>query len=172
MNSDRIPIPIAGSLLVATPDLNDPNFSHAVILLLAVQAEGALGIVLNRPSDHRVADVLSQWADDAAPPAVMFFGGPVGIDAVVGLCAHGTIDLNEPATDAVPPGGYRLFAGSAGWGYEQLQEEIAEGAWWVFDAHPDDVTTADPATLWQRVLRRQRGRTAWFALATADPSLN
>lgn len=177
MNGDAIPVPLVGRLLVATPDLVDPNFSHTVVLLLAVQPEGVLGIVLNRPSDRRVDDVLPRWATKVAAPAVMFFGGPVGLDQVIGLSAHGAVDLEDAMTGEIPmddegSSEIRLFAGSAGWGAEQLDEEIAQGSWWVFDAEPGDVTTSDPETLWPRVLRRQRGMTAWFALATADPSLN
>lgn len=177
MSGDPFPVPTAGRLLVATPDLTDPNFSHTVVLLLAVRPEGALGIVLNRPSDRRVDDVLPRWADRVAAPGVVFFGGPVGLDAVVGLSAQGAVDLDDamagefvPDDDGVSE--IRLFAGSAGWGPDQLDLEIAQGSWWVFDSEPGDVTTSDPETLWQRVLRRQSGRTAWFALATADPAYN
>lgn len=171
------PVPFAGRLLVATPDLVDPNFTHTVVLLLAVRPEGALGVVLNRPSDRRVDEVLPRWADRVAAPRVVFFGGPVGLDAVIGLSAHGAIDLDDAMSGEIVPDDdgmseIRLFAGSAGWGPDQLDFEIAAGSWWVFDAEPGDATTSDPETLWQRVLRRQAGVTAWFALATGDPSFN
>lgn len=177
MNGGHIPVPLPGRLLVATPDLADPNFSHTVVLLLAVRPEGALGIVLNRPSDRRVDDVLPRWATRVAAPAVMFFGGPVALDQVVGLSAHGAVDLDDALSGEIPLDAddgaeIRLFAGSAGWGPEQLEDEIDQGAWWVFDADEGDVTTSDPETLWQRVLRRQQGITSWFSLATGDPSLN
>ena len=168
--------PKAGRLLVATPDLIDPNFTHTVVLLLAVRDEGALGIVLNRPSDRRVDEVLPRMADRVAAPAVMFIGGPVGLDSVVGLSARGTVNLNEPHFGAALAddldGDVRLFAGSAGWGAGQLDYEIAQGSWWVFDTDESDVTTFDPETLWQRVLRRQGGTTSWFALATSNPAFN
>jgi len=177
VSNPSLPVPIAGRLLVATPELADPNFAHTVVLLLAVRPEGALGIVLNRPSDRRVDDVLPRWADRVAAPAVVFFGGPVGLDSVVGLSAQGAVDLDDAMFGDVPgdddgTSDIRLFAGSAGWGAEQLEAEIADGSWWVFDVEAGDVTTSDPETLWQRVLRRQPGLTAWFALATADPSFN
>ncbi len=177
MNGGSVPVPLAGRLLVATPELADPNFAHTVVLLLAVRPEGALGIVLNRPSDRRVDDVLPRWADRVAAPAVVFFGGPVGLDSVVGLSAQGAVDLDDAMFGEVVPdddgtSDIRLFAGSAGWGADQLETEIAQGSWWVFEVEAGDVTTSDPETLWQRVLRRQTGLTAWFALATADPSFN
>ncbi len=177
MSDPSLPVALAGRLLVATPELTDPNFDHTVVLLLAVRPEGALGIVLNRPSGRRVDEVLPRWAHRVADPPVMFFGGPVGLESVVGLSAHGAVDLEDALTgDAVPDDDgvseIRLFAGSAGWGPDQLDLEISQGSWWVFEAEPGDVTTDDPDTLWQRVLRRQPGLTSWFALATADPSYN
>ncbi|MBS1846953.1 MAG: YqgE/AlgH family protein [Actinobacteria bacterium] len=177
MNGASLPVPIAGRLLVATPELVDPNFSHTVVLLLAVRPEGVLGIVLNRPSDRRVDEVLPRWSARVAAPSVVFFGGPVALDTVVGLSASGAVDLDDAYFDDITldddgSSDIRLFAGSAGWGPEQLEDEIADGSWWVFDAEPGDVTTSDPETLWQRVLRRQVGMTSWFALATADPAYN
>ncbi len=76
--------PEAGRLLVATPELADPNFTHTVILLLAVQDQGALGLVLNRPSETTVDEVMPAFFDAAVSPRVMFFGGPVGLDALEG----------------------------------------------------------------------------------------
>lgn len=129
MSEAPLPVALPGRLLVATPDMADPNFSHTVVLLLAVRPEGALGIVLNRPSDRRVDEVLPRWADRVAPPAVMFLGGPVGRDTVVGLSAQGAVDLDDamfgepvPDDDGVSP--IRLFAGSAGWGADQLDSSI------------------------------------------------
>lgn len=172
MTSHQIPVPKAGKLLVATPELADPHFSHTVVLLLAVQNDGVLGVVLNRPSEMPVVEVMPEWASDVTSPSVLFQGGPVGIDSVIGLTPSGAINLHK--VDEIDFGDLelRLFAGSAGWGSAQLQGEIAQGCWWVFDAEPDDVTTQEPATLWSRVLARQSGRIAWFAHATANPAFN
>lgn len=171
-DAPRLP-PAPGRLLVATPELPDPAFSHTVVLLLAAQDEGSLGIVLNRPSDSRVDEVLPRWADHVSAPGVMFFGGPVGLDSVVGLSSENrTVDLAGDLPSELEEPDLRLFAGSAGWGAEQLEIEIQDGSWWVFESEPGDATTSDPSTLWPRVLRRQGGRTAWFALATANPTFN
>lgn len=165
--------PAPGRLLVATPELPDPAFSHTVVLLLAARDEGSLGIVLNRPSATRVDEVLPRWADHVSAPGVMFFGGPVGLDSVVGLSSvNCTVDLSGDLPSELAEPDLRLFAGSAGWGAEQLEIEIEDGSWWVFESEPGDATTTDPSTLWPRVLRRQGGRTAWFALATANPTFN
>jgi putative transcriptional regulator len=165
--------PIAGRLLVATPLLGDPNFERTVVLMLAHGAEGAFGVVINRPTATRADELMPGWGERAAAPAVMFLGGPVGQNGVIGLHRGGTIDLNVPPeeTDDAPDT-VRLFAGSAGWAAGQLEDELAEGAWWVLDAEPDDPFVDDPDDLWAAVLRRQPGTLAWFANHPADPTVN
>jgi putative transcriptional regulator len=183
--------PGPGRLLVATPALEDPNFHRTVILLLDHSDDGVLGVVLNRPSEAEVADALPEWADHATDPVRVFVGGPVQPSAALGLAwcppglpddddgglrvlngSLGTLDLEEPY--ALPAGcrGVRIFAGYAGWGTEQLREEIAEGSWYVVDALPEDAVTPEPDTLWRRVLRRQPGPLALMASYPQDPSLN
>ena len=66
----------------------------------------------------------------------------------------------------------RIFAGYAGWGPGQLEEEMELGAWWAIEAEPGDVFSDDPADLWKRVLRRQGGVLAIAAASPLDPSLN
>ena len=92
-------MPRSGSLLVANPLLPDPNFDRTVVLLIAHNEEGALGLVLNRPSRMEVAEPLPQWEHLAAEPAVLFLGGPVRHEAVICLAR------NEPGTpvDTSPP---------------------------------------------------------------------
>lgn len=176
-----------GRLLVATPLIGDPNFERTLILLLAHGDEGAFGVVLNRPSGTDVAEIIPEWAAVAAEPAVMFIGGPVGANAVIGLgrpgpaqtpaswqpLVHGigTLDLNA-AGDAIRCPEVRLFAGSAGWAGGQLEDELAEGAWWLIDVVAEDVFSTEPLSLWPEVLRRQRGPLAWFANHPGDPSVN
>jgi putative transcriptional regulator len=177
----------AGRLLVATPMIADPTFERTVVLLLAHGPDGAFGVVLNRPSDTRVEEVAPEWADLAGAPGVVFVGGPVGRDAVLGLgrsddlVADGdllvggctTVDLHRSPDDpSLRWSSVRLYAGSAGWAAGQLEDEVAEGAWWVLDAAPDDLLTADPSALWPSVLRRQGGELAWFAVHPHDPSSN
>lgn len=178
-----------GRLLVATPLIGDPNFERTVILVVADGPEGSLGYVLNRPTDVPVADVVEQLAPQAAAPAVLFTGGPVGSEFVNALAAGGTtgadiaeavggwpangwstLDMDHPAASSVGP--VRVFAGSAGWTPGQLHQEVADGAWWLVDGSPDDVLTSDPCGLWARVLRRQPGEMAWFANYPDDPSAN
>lgn len=178
-----------GRLLVATPNLGDPNFDHTVVLLLEHSDGGALGVVLNRPSETHVVGPLPEWDAHAAHPSVVFSGGPVAPSAAIGLARTGlaeeaegwapllgllgTVDLGRhPADLAVMVESLRVFAGYAGWGQGQLEGEIEAGAWFVVDAEPEDAFSPDPERLWRTVLKRQRGRLAIFANLPSDPSLN
>jgi putative transcriptional regulator len=176
---------VRGRLLVATPDLRDPNFSRTVVLMLEHGDDGALGVVLNRPIELAVADVLPDWADLSSAPACLFVGGPVAPTAVIGLGRGdgpvfqplfdglGTLDLDlDPVLYAASMASFRVFVGYAGWAPGQLELELAAGGWLVLDLAPDDPFSSDPAALWQAVLRRQGGRVAMFASAPEDPSTN
>ncbi len=170
---------------MATPDLRDPNFSRTVVLMLEHGDDGALGVVLNRPIELSVAEVLPDWADLASVPSCLFVGGPVAPTAVIGLGRGdgpvvqplfdglGTLDLDlDPAIYESTLSGLRIFVGYAGWSLGQLEQEMAAGGWLVLDLRPDDPFSANPAQLWQTVLRRQGGRVAMFASAPEDPSTN
>jgi putative transcriptional regulator len=179
----------AGMLLVATPALLDPNFADTVVLLLDVDDQGALGVVLNRPSGVRVAEVLEGWGDVVAEPDVLFQGGPVstqGALAVATLRTEDDVPVGFRAVDGrlglvdldTPPEllegsleGVRIFAGYAGWGAEQLDVEIEEGSWYVLPAQVPDVFRVDPHELWRDVLRRQPGELAWHSTRPFDPDL-
>ena len=181
----------AGHLLVATPSLLDPNFERAVVLILDLDENGALGVVLNRPSTVPVAEILPDWADVTGTPGVLFQGGPVSTDSALAVAAvppdneeepmgfrrlydHiGIVDLDAP-TELVGPAltGMRVFAGYAGWGEEQLAEEIRSGSWYVVPSDAGDVFAVDPRNLWMRVLRRQPGELAWVSTRPLDPTMN
>jgi putative transcriptional regulator len=176
----------AGRLLVATPLLVDPNFDLSVMLLLEHGDDGALGVILNRPSELAVADALPDWADACAEPQVLFAGGPVERDALIALGRPSTTEagglvlgLHSVDLDAQPAlvlaGGVadtRIFAGYAGWSPGQLDDELSDEAWWLVEADVDDVFTADPPGLWSRVLRRAGGELSLFAHYPADLSRN
>lgn len=178
-----------GKLLVAGPALADPNFRRTVVLVLRHDDEGALGVVLNRPLEVRVGEVLPAWAATVTPPAVLFQGGPVGLDGALGLVTltpsadqtfldrlvgpFGLVDLERDPADGVPGvTGVRVFAGHSGWGEGQLEAEVAAGDWYVLDADQADATTPDPDALWRHVLRRQGGALAIVSTFPEDPSLN
>ena len=182
---------LTGRLLVATPLLRDPNFERTVILLLAHERGGALGVVLNRATELPVTDIdaLGRWAERASEPAVVFEGGPVQPEAAICLArlrpggeppgitrvAGPVCSVNLPAdpnniSDAIE--GVRVFSGYAGWDPGQLEAEIESGSWLVFDGLPGDAFFTRPDDLWSMVLRRQGGLLTALALYPADPSLN
>ncbi len=182
--------PGAGRLLVATPLLGDPHFSRTVVYLLEHDGGGTVGVVLNRPSHTPVGQVLPDWHDAVSGPAVVFGGGPVQPD--------GALCLGQLAEDAVGDGSYkevvdgvstvdldgdvaviapharrlRVFAGHAGWMSGQLDDELAEGAWWVLPGSPADLFSESPKTMWQQVLRRQAPPLSLLSTFPADVSLN
>jgi putative transcriptional regulator len=181
---------LTGRLLVATPALVDPNFVRTVVLVLEHGDDGAVGVVLNRPSELEVDDVLPGWGPHVTKPAVLFQGGPVGLDGALAVgqvtgdaegvpgfrpfgVGLGLVDLDTP-TELVSGalGSLRVFAGYSGWGDDQLDTELEEGAWYVVDAEPDDVFGADVEELWRAVLRRQGGDLALVSTWTIDPELN
>ncbi|QCX26839.1 YqgE/AlgH family protein [Nocardioides jishulii] len=181
---------VPGALLVAQPAMGDPNFSETVVLVLDVDDDGALGVVLNRPSPLLVAAVFEEWRDLVGEPEVLFRGGPVGTDGALALALLrdpeqapqgfrpvlgrlGVLDLETPV-DLVQPAlaRLRIFAGYAGWGPGQLADEVGEGAWYVVPAEPEDVFSPESDDLVREVLRRQPGAMAWHSTRPADPDLN
>ncbi|MGL5826601.1 MAG: YqgE/AlgH family protein [Nocardioides sp.] len=187
--------PRPGMLLVATPTLMDPNFAASVVLLLQSDTDGAVGVIVNRPSTLPVGGVLADWADHVVEPAVLFRGGPVATDGALGVgrLAHrgdeplgfrpitsglvgaglGILDLDTPTdliADAVSA--VRIFAGYAGWDADQLRGEIAEGSWYLMPSEPEDAFRADPDGLHRDVLRRQPGELAWRVTRPRHPEQN
>lgn len=182
----------AGSALVAAPGLRDPNFRRTVVLIIEHRSSGTLGVVLNRPSDVPVRDVLPSWGRHATVPQALYLGGPIeqraalcvaalpaGVDAestegMISLCGPlALVDLDaDPAVMAPRLRGLRVFAGYAGWGQGQLDGEIDRGDWVVVSALPDDVLAPADIDLWGRTLRRQGMPLALLATYPTDPSQN
>lgn len=179
-----------GSLLVAMPNLTDPPFAGTVVFVLDHDASGTLGVVLGRPSQVRISDVLPGWCDLAVEPGVFHVGGPCETDTALCLAVCSgpggeggprqvagdvhLVDLDaDPAELVDRVRGLRVFAGYAGWAPGQLAGEIAEGAWACVPGGPDDVLSelAGPQ-LWRRVMGRQTGRLAVLSTAPADPTEN
>lgn len=181
---------LAGRLLVAAPVLRDPNFDRTVVLVLSHDEDGAMGVVVNRPTDVPITSILPAWQPVVSEPDVVFKGGPVSLDSALGLAALAdggdeplgvrrvlgrlaVVDLDAPP-EVVSPGvrGMRVFAGYAGWSRDQLEAEIDEGAWYVVDSEATDAFTDAADQLWRVVLRRQPGPLSWMADFPPDPSLN
>lgn len=176
---------LSGRLLIAGPGLWDPNFRRTVVLVGEHDEEGAIGIVLNRPTELDVADVVPPLAE-LAGDARIFLGGPVRPTEVVLIA-----ELEEPRRPDLPVLGSigflvgdvdpavagavlraRVFAGYAGWGPGQLEHELGESSWIVEPALPGDVFSDDPEQLWSSALRRKGGDYVLMATMPADPSQN
>ena len=179
---------LRGRLLIASPVLVDPNFHRAVILIAEHTDEGAMGLVLNRPAETLVAEAvpdLSELADTGAP---LYVGGPVAADSVIvlaefdepslagvlidddlGFVSSGSGDLGEVA------GGVRrarVFAGHAGWGPGQLDDELEEESWIVEPPLREEIFAEDSEQLWAAVLRRKGREYALLSTMPPDPSVN
>ncbi|TFV85790.1 hypothetical protein E4P40_13805 [Blastococcus sp. CT_GayMR20] len=181
-----------GSLLVAMPALSDPTFAGTVVYVLDHSDSGTLGVVLGRPSQVEIRDVLPGWCDLAVDPGVFHVGGPCETDTALCLAvapgaAAGAdsplrrvagdvylVDLDSDPADLTDElTGLRVFAGYAGWSPGQLAMEIAEGAWACVPGDPDDVLGAPAGPeLWRAVMGRQSGRLAVLSTAPADPAAN
>jgi putative AlgH/UPF0301 family transcriptional regulator len=179
-----------GSLLVAMPGLTDPTFAGTVVFVLDHNDSGTLGVVLGRPSQVEIRDVLPGWCDLAVDPGVFHVGGPCETDTALCLAVCTTpggdcglrpvagdvhlVDLDADPDELVGRvRGLRVFAGYAGWSPGQLAAEVAEGAWASVPGRADDVLSelAGPE-LWRRVMGRQTGRLAVLSTAPADPTVN
>ena len=178
---------LTGQLLLASPALRDPNFARAVVLVSVHSEEGAMGVVLNRPSAVTVSEAVPQLEQAVAGQEPVYVGGPVEPSSIVflaefldpspaGLLVLGRIGFPAPdapieeLTEATARG--RVFAGYAGWGEGQLDAEVDRGDWIAHTALPEDVFTDVPAELWSAVLSRKGGSYALLARMPTDPSVN
>jgi putative transcriptional regulator len=171
---------VRGKLLVASPGLTD-FFRRTVVLVLEHNEDGAVGLVLNRPSETPVDDAVPDLPVLVGPEEVVHVGGPVGPESVILLGRFdypdeaasivlddvGVVDpaLDNPALSAV-----RVYAGHAGWGPGQLDGELEADAWIVEPAEPED--PFDEGDLWSDVLDRKGGGYTLLARMPEDPSLN
>ena len=181
-----------GCLLAAAPLLDEPTFHRTVVYMLEHNEDGALGLVINRPTEEDRVPGLDPWMYELSQPQVVFAGGPVQSTTLIGVATLfetgervdpdafvrlsnglGTVDLNQlPSEIGGGLHGLRLFRGYAGWGPGQLDDELEEGAWLVVRADSADLFSAHPQALWRNVLRRTGGRTSLLADAPDDLSWN
>jgi putative transcriptional regulator len=177
-----------GVLLVAEPALLDPNFRRTVILLCDHNAEGSFGLILNRPTEYHLGEVLAE------PPgidALLYLGGPVQTDTLHYL--HPYVDEVDEAVavldgvgwggpfeeivervrlGALDADGFRFFIGYSGWGAGQLATEVEEGGWLVLPGSAADVFDGDPSVLWRDVMRGLGGEYALLSNYPDDPRMN
>jgi putative transcriptional regulator len=179
---------LRGKLILAAPALKDPNFARAVVLIAEHSEEGAMGLVLNRPSEAPIGDAVPDltWVADSDAP--VYVGGPVAPNGVIVLAewvdpAQAVVLIDDDLgfvpgdtgdTDALAAAvrRARVYAGHAGWGPGQLEDEIAEDAWIVEAPLRDELFSDDPEGLWSAVLRRKGREFALLSTMPPDPSLN
>ncbi len=178
---------LAGQLLLASPSLLDPNFVRTVVLIGLHGEDGAMGVVLNRPSTVTIGEAVPQLQETVGVAEPVYVGGPVQPSSVVflaefidpspaGLLVFGRIGFPAPDADieelAQATARRRVYAGHAGWGRGQLETELADGDWITDAAQPQDVFTDAPEDLWSGVLTRKGGSYALIARMPLDPSVN
>ncbi len=177
---------LRGKLLIASPVLADPNFARSVVLITEHTDEGAMGVVLNRPSETPVDEVAPELGAVVAGEPV-FIGGPVQPQALVVLAEFSdpeaaawivaadvgfvAAETEHSELERVVRRG-RVYAGYSGWGAGQLEGELAEEAWIVDAPLPAELFCEHPPALWQDVLARKGGQFALIARMPDDPTLN
>ena len=165
---------LTGQLLIAMPGMGDPRFDHAVVLICAHSDEGAMGLIINKPTDEvGLMDMLEQLSIDAGPGTRdigVHFGGPVEtgrgfvlhsldyvsslntlkVDGTFGLTA--TLDVLEELAQGRGPEKVLLALGYAGWGPGQLEDEIAQNGWLTCPADEALVFGAADEAKWEAAL--------------------
>jgi putative transcriptional regulator len=177
---------LQGQLLIAAPSLVDPNFVRGVVLVAQHTEDGAMGLVLNRPSEALVSDAVPPLLPLVEHGACVWSGGPVEPSGVIVVAEFDDVAESaelifgevgfmaaeaEPLDVAEATRRARVFAGYAGWAGGQLEAELAEDAWYVEAAVADDVFNAG-GDLWSQVLARKGGPFALLSKMPPEPGLN
>ncbi|RMD46616.1 MAG: YqgE/AlgH family protein [Alphaproteobacteria bacterium] len=174
MNGETTPQSLAGKLLVAMPGMGDPRFAHSVVLLCAHGEEGAMGLIVNKPSEVAFSDLLGQLGvpvPEEAKSIRVHFGGPVELGR--GFVLHSpeyrlpegtmavgedfamtaTVDILRDIAAGRGPQRMLMMVGYAGWAPGQLEGEIRDNGWLVADASPELVFDLDDASKWDAAVR-------------------
>jgi putative transcriptional regulator len=178
---------LEGHLLIASPSMSDPNFARTVVAIANHDEEGALGIVLNRPSDTEVVEAVPELDGVIDDDDVVYVGGPVQPASIVVLAefedpaeaAYLVVDAVGLVSDrtglerlGTATARRRVYAGYTGWGPGQLEAELEREDWITEPALVEDVFAEDPSELWGSVLQRKGGQFRLLARMPVDPSVN
>ena len=173
---------LAGSLLLAHPSMRDPNFRHSVVLMSVHNAEGAMGVVLNRPIGKRLGEFSGDFALGPLAGVPMFSGGPVQTEQVVlaawesrpdGFRLHFGVEPDKAVQLLGEEGTHvRAFVGYSGWSAGQLENEMKHHTWVVAEVPEDLMTQAQDDTLWRLVLGREGAEWRLLADEPEDPERN
>ncbi len=179
---------LKGQLLLDSGQLRGSFFQRTVVLICQHDAEGAFGLVLNRPSGSSAGEVITVDLPPSLSDEPVFVGGPVQPSALSFLhtsqfmpdanvlpnlsVGHTLEELVQLGEGFSPARKIRLFAGYSGWSSGQLEDEIRRDAWLIHPATADLVFAPDTQNLWQQVLRQKGWRYELLASMPVDPSLN
>jgi putative transcriptional regulator len=188
-----MPASLRGNFLVASRDLRDPNFFKTVVLMIEHNKQGAMGVVINRPSGVTVAQALSEHFELPETEDVVYCGGPVEEQAYfilhnsseidnsetpiapglfAGSSAEVFVEVVKSAAEGMASVQFRVFAGCAGWGPKQLEGELARNDWRVCPASSDFIFHDDPYVVWQAVLDHIRQSNSLMPDPYGLPELN
>ncbi|MFY9674351.1 MAG: YqgE/AlgH family protein [Terriglobales bacterium] len=176
----------AGKLLVASRGLADPNFAQTVVLLVRYDAEGVVGLILNRRTDLPMSRVLDGIKAAKGRSDRVYLGGPVepsvfgllqspakveGAEHIFGaVYMISSKPLFEQTISARPdPGRFHVYLGAAGWTNDQLRKELELGAWFIFQADVETVFNADPDSLWPQMIQKTELKFAGSAPTDVHP---
>ncbi len=189
---------LRGHFLIAGKQLHDPNFLKTVVLMVEHTPQGAMGVVVNRPSTVSVAHALSGHFELPETGELVYFGGPVEPAALLVLHDAGNLQAFEPGEDGLPvlPGlylgnspevfervvrqssgnqdglQYRIYSGCAGWGPQQLEGELARGDWYTMPACRDLVFDDDPYEVWDKAIQCVSEANRIISQPYGDPEWN
>ncbi len=174
-----------GDLLIAEPFLADANFERAVVLICEHNASGTFGLVVNKPTNLLLSDVLKSQLN---PDEKLFLGGPVEQNSLHFIHDYGKVEGSIQLGDKIYWGGNfnsfsklhaseksensRFFAGYSGWGREQLEEEFEENTWWVYRGNPSAIFKTTPTELWKVLVKSLGGKFKIFSNYPINPRLN
>ena len=182
--STRKPTSLAGQLLLAHPVMRDPNFARTVILMSAHNAEGAMGVVLNRPQGRQLAELNQEFALGPLAGVPLYCGGPVQPDQLIlvswqWLKSESAFQLHfgiepEKAAELIGTPGVvlRAFLGYAGWSKGQLESEMKHDTWIVTTVEGDQLEQADDVSLWRNILGAIDPELRLLANEPDDPTVN
>jgi putative transcriptional regulator len=184
MGGGQTPHNLAGSLLVAHPNMLDPNFRRAVLLISAHHPEeGAVGVILNRPLDKHVSDLVNEDPPAGLADVPVFLGGPVGRNQLMfaafewqkgqGLTFNHNVNIDDASERLeTDPQSICAFVGYAGWSGGQLEAEMKQKAWLLQKPTRAALKPEKLPKLWFDIMK---GLGPWFKMLSAapdDPSLN
>lgn len=180
--------PAKGKILISEPFLSDYYFKRSVVLLAEHNEEGTFGLIINKPVDLILNDILHDFPEF---DATVYLGGPVKTDSLYfihtlgdrlensleilhGLYWGGDIELVKELIKLgkISPNEIKFFIGYSGWVSKQLEAELARNSWLVANIKANQVMNSDPNKLWDESLKKLGGDYAYWTNFPSDPVMN